>query len=156
FDNDYTRQVADQRYIEAMASIAENTATASLGNSGYRQKLLGPCAAAPGAGCLNQFVSDFGRRALRRPLNADEVSQMRDLAMTQEDFNDGIVLVLRALLQDPELLYRIEIGAPTDKPNVFRLNKWEMASRLSYLLWGTAPNDALLGVASNDALKTPD
>src|SRR5262249_45821769 len=59
------------------------------------------------------------------------------------------------LLQDPEILYRIEIGTPTDKPNVFHLTSYEMASRLSFLLWGTKPADALFSLASNNRLATP-
>src|SRR5262249_16047437 len=112
--------------------------------------------AAPSPGCLQPFITTFGRRALRRPLGTDEAAELQALAGTEPDFFDGVALVIRALLQDAEFLYRIEIGTPTDKSGVMRLNGWEMATRLSYLLWGTTPSDELLTVAADDGLKAPD
>src|SRR5262245_24104946 len=129
FDNDYVQQqkTANQRYVEGVATVVENAARMAIGNTSLRQSLIG---CTPSAACLDQFVSSFGLRALRRPLDADERAELRALAAavtgSEADFFDGIERVVRVLLQDPEFLYRIEIGAPTDKPNVFRLNGYEM------------------------------
>jgi hypothetical protein len=56
-------------------------------------------------------------------------------------------VVLRALLQHPEFIYRVEIGRRTASPGVYRLNDYEVATRLSYFLWGTTPDDGLLDMA---------
>ena len=72
----------------------------------------------PGDGeCLRAFVASFGRRALRRPLSDEELDRYGTLqayATESGDFYAAVGLVLRALLQDPEFLYRIENGAPID------------------------------------------
>jgi hypothetical protein len=60
------------------------------------------------------------------------------------------------LLQDPEFLYRVEVGTVTEVPDVFRLNSWEIATRMSYLLWGTTPDDWLLDEADAGVLEDPD
>src|SRR5262249_19693250 len=73
------------------------------------------------------------------------------------DFDTGVELVLRAMLQDVEFLYRIERGTPVDGvPGVFRLDDYEVATRLSYFLWGTTPSDALLDLADAHQLSNPD
>ncbi len=111
--------------------------------------------------CAAAFIRDFGRRAWRRPL--DTVEQLRLIAvydtgaqMEGVPFENGVGLVAQALLQSPHFLYRIELGEPTEVPGLNRLGPFELASRLSYLVWRSMPDDALLDAAAADALGTPD
>ena len=71
------------------------------------------------------------------------------------DFYAGVGLVIRALLMDTEFLYRVEVGEPS-AGQTRRLTGWELASRLSFLLWGTGPDDDLLDAVENGQLATPD
>ena len=60
------------------------------------------------------------------------------------------------MLQDPEFLYRIEVGAPTATAGVAKLDQFELASRLSFLIWGSTPDDTLAAEARAGALETEE
>jgi hypothetical protein len=110
--------------------------------------------------CARQFIDHFGARAYRRPLapgEADMLFALYSFGHTVHDFREGIRMVIEAALQSPHFLYRVELGAP-DGPseNVVRLNDWEMASRLSYFLWGTMPDDQLFTAAEAGLLNTKE
>jgi hypothetical protein len=109
----------------------------------------------PGADSAG-FIKTVGRRAYRRPLTAAEVKKCTTLftagaAMPgdQSDFAKGAALVIRALLQSPNFLYRTELG-PTGEA----LSGYEAAAKISLWLRGSTPNDALLDEA--EALSDPD
>jgi hypothetical protein len=111
--------------------------------------------------CLSRFVTGFGRRAWRRPLTAAEVERYTTLAVDAGralgDVAKGLEQVASALLLTPNFLYRVELGAPDPaRPGRYRYSGWEMASRLSYLLWDTTPDDALLAAAESGALDRPE
>ncbi|HVU49591.1 MAG TPA: DUF1592 domain-containing protein [Polyangia bacterium] len=110
--------------------------------------------------CAQQFIADFGRRAFRRTLSADEKTQYFNLYTTGKTgaaFADGISLALEGFLQSPSFLYRVEKGAPASPTDeVAPVTSFEMATRLSYFLWGTTPDKTLLDVAEADQLQTPD
>jgi hypothetical protein len=102
---------------------------------------------------------------LRRPLSDEEVDAYLPLlafatagsATLPTDFYTAVETALRAFLQHPRFLYRVEQGQPVgDEPGVFALDSWDIATRLSYLLWGTTPSDVLLDLAAEDGLNTPD
>ena len=110
--------------------------------------------------CAQSFIGAFGKKAFRRPLTTDEVSGLFALYQTNRsgaDFNTGIQAVIEAFVQSGPFLYRYEAGIP-DKAqgNVVPLNGYEMASRLSYLLWGSMPDDALFAAADNNQLSTKE
>jgi hypothetical protein len=108
--------------------------------------------------CAREFIRDFGRRAFRRPLTSDEETMFFDLftvGRIDSGFRSGIQLVIQAALQSPAFLYRVEIGiAAAAGEEVVRLDAWEMASRLSYLLWGSMPDEELFDAAESGALDT--
>jgi hypothetical protein len=89
------------------------------------------------------FVSEFGRRAFRRPLTAEEKTRYGELKAKAGDR-----AVAEAMLQSPAFLYRSEIA---EQPS---LRGWVRASRLSYLLWDTMPDDALFAAAAKGELDT--
>ncbi len=111
--------------------------------------------------CSARFVTEFGRRAWRRPLTSDEVTRVSGIADTAAetlgDFLDGLEFAVAALLQAPDFLYRVELGeVDADGEFEHRYTDWEMASRLSFLLWNTTPDDELLDAAESGLLTTED
>ena len=113
--------------------------------------------------CARQFIQQFGRRAFRRPLNADEVSDLYAVYTAHrgpeigQTFPEAIRAVISAVLVSPDFLYRAELGsaAPLREGNLLRFNAHEMASRLSYALWGSMPDDQLFAQADANKLGTP-
>ena len=161
FDNDWTTQSASLALVEAAESLAGSVA-ASLIDDPDRLDAVLPCmpTSTTDADCFGEVVRVVGRRLLRRPLDDDDVERFVDLgleqAATEGAVEAGLELILRALLQDPAFLYRVEVGAPVDgSPGVYRLDGYEVASRLSFLLWASAPDDALLDAAGAGELDTP-
>ncbi len=111
------------------------------------------------AACARAFIERFGRRAFRRPLSADEVT--RTLAVfqsvrTASDVATGARAVVGAMLVSPSFLFRAEFGEGTSAVSgALALTPFEQASRLSYLLWSSMPDDALLDAAATGQLRTP-
>jgi hypothetical protein len=113
--------------------------------------------------CALTFIRDFGRRAFRRPLSQTEVERLKgvfDWAVTDPDlgrFEDGIQVVIEAALQSPSFLYRPELGGETPvEGDVVPFTSWEMATKLSYMLWNTMPDAALFAAAEADELTTKE
>jgi hypothetical protein len=111
--------------------------------------------------CVRRFVTDFGRRAWRRPLTNAEVDRYTQLALgaagTLKDVNAALMHTTSALLASPNFLYRVELGQPDSSAGGrYRYTNWEMASRISYLLWNTTPDSGLLTAAEDGKLVTAD
>jgi hypothetical protein len=142
------------KYREAAEDLA-NKATVDL------PKLV-PCAppAKLEAPCLDEFLRDFGKRAYRRPLEADEIARYQALFAVGKDgadFATAIRLVVSTMLQSPNFLYRPEIGDPrrlTGK--MMALTHYETASRLSYYLHNSMPDAELFVAADTGKLGTAD
>lgn len=153
FDDDFTKQTASQALIDGADLLAGQVADAVVADPALRADVV-PCdpAGADDEACFRAFVTSFGRRALRRTLSDDEVdafvTHFMPHAATENDFWVAVSSALRAFLQHPEMLYRIEIGAPVPgMPGLYRLDDFEIATRLSYLMWGSTPPDWLLDEA---------
>lgn len=148
-------QLLAEQYLNAAEALAE-TAMKDL------PKLLGGCD--PGKdgedACAAAFIERFGREAYRRPLTADEAGDLLAVykdARGQFDFATGIRLTLTAMLQTSHFLYRVEFGAPVaDDPKLLKIAPYELASRLSYFLWGTMPDGALLAAADDGKLESAE
>lgn len=161
FDNDYTTQVASQALVEGAELLAADVAALALETPAIRDALLGCTPEGPtDEACFRSFVTTFGRRALRRPLTDEEIERFASLFAEAEatgELDDAVEVALRAFLQHPEFLYRVEIGTPVDDaPGVYRLSDHEIGTRLSYFIWGSTPSDALLDLADADELHTPE
>ena len=108
----------------------------------------------PGTGpqCVRDIVAKLARRAYRRPVRESEIADLLrfvDIAKG-EGMNvvDGIRLALQAMLVSPNFLFRIEVDPdPVNPAAVHRVSDVELASRLSYFLWSSMPDDELLAVA---------
>ncbi|MBX7113593.1 MAG: DUF1588 domain-containing protein [Myxococcaceae bacterium] len=157
FDNDYRAQFASAALIESVERLATDAANRALANATLRAALV-PCSPkGPGdASCMRTMVQTVGRRVFRRPLTGEEVDRfmaLQTFAVEDNNFDTGVRLVLQAMLQHPAFLYRVELGTPlAERPGTFKLSNYEMATRLSFFLWGSTPPDWLLDDAANDKL----
>jgi hypothetical protein len=110
------------------------------------------------AACAKEFASNVGLRLFRRPLRSTELARYEQLYTNirgqGQEHEAALKHLLWAMLSSAEFLYRIELrgGAPGKRA----LNGYELASRLSYFLWNSAPDDALLDAAKTDALQGDD
>jgi Protein of unknown function (DUF1592)/Protein of unknown function (DUF1588)/Protein of unknown function (DUF1595)/Protein of unknown function (DUF1587)/Protein of unknown function (DUF1585) len=113
-------------------------------------------------GCASKFISDFGRRAFRRPVRADESTNLLALYDTARglgfNYADAVGNVAVAMLQSSGFLYLWEVGdqAPVVENGLAALTPHQIASRLSYLLWGTMPDAELAAAADAGKLDTAD
>jgi Protein of unknown function (DUF1592)/Protein of unknown function (DUF1587)/Protein of unknown function (DUF1595) len=118
-----------------------------------------PTGAADQTTCAANILSTLARRAYRRPVSQlDVLPLLKFYSEGSRDggFDDGIETALRAILVGPEFLFRVERDPPNVAPNtVYRLSDLEIASRLSFFLWSSIPDDELLDVASRGELKKP-
>lgn len=155
FDNqtlgDGVGAVRAEQYMRA----AEALAATAVG----RLDALLPCdPSADQAACAKAFIAAFGRRAFRRPLESDERERLFELfaAEPAAPFPDRVARVIEAVLQSPWFLYRVELTPGTSGDAPVALDGFQIAARLSFLLWGSIPDDALLEIAERDALDTPE
>jgi hypothetical protein len=122
---------------------------------------LVPCEPTRGdRACADKFIASFGKRAFRRPLEAEETSALGKVYEVGEKnggFTHGIEVVVRALLQSPSFLYRLELGQKAGSSgSSVRLAGYEVAARLSYLFWNTTPDQELMDAAEAGKLATGD
>jgi hypothetical protein len=108
--------------------------------------------------CARKILSTLGRRAYRRPFtDADLKPLMGFYAAGRTEgggFDNGIEMALRAMLVSPDFLFRVERDSAGSAPgSVHRINDYEMASRLSFFLWSSIPDDELLKLADEGKLK---
>ena len=113
--------------------------------------------------CAGRILTQLARRAYRRPVAEQDVESLMDLYRTGRDsvqeqfgFERGVETAVRRILVDPEFLFRIErdpVNAEAGAP--YRISDLELASRLSFFLWSSIPDDELLEVAERGALRDP-
>ena len=106
--------------------------------------------------CLDAFLDGFVSRAFRHPVTADEKQWLGDVyasARAEGTFEESMNVVLQVVLQAPQVVYMVEGGVSGDDADTRRLTDHEVATRLSYFLWGTTPDDALLAAAGKGELQ---
>ncbi|HKD06772.1 MAG TPA: DUF1592 domain-containing protein [Bryobacteraceae bacterium] len=146
-------------YIESMDIAGPyNPSAASLGSR--KIFICPPSMDRHSAACANTIVTNLLRHAYRRPVTQDEVAHMASLvtlALHQGDsFEEGIRLVVQAVLMSPDFLFRIAKDQPVaGTPAVHRISDYELASRLSYFLWSSMPDDELFRLAAENRLHLP-
>jgi hypothetical protein len=144
-------------HLEKYGRAAELVARAAVAKAGA----LLPCAASPAPAeelsCATRFVERFGRRSYRRPLTADEKSNLLAVfkaGQATSGFQGGIRLVLEALLQSPHFLYLVEPSPPGAGAAPAAISPFALASRLSYFIWNSTPDETLMAAAQNNQLRT--
>jgi mono/diheme cytochrome c family protein len=111
-------------------------------------------------GCVRRVLSRLAQRAYRRAVSGAEVNElMKFVALARTDgksAEQGLTLALQAMLVSPHFLFHVERGGfPADAGRVHRVTDVELASRLSYFLWSSMPDDELLGAALHGQLGAP-
>ncbi|MFN7998533.1 MAG: DUF1592 domain-containing protein [Bryobacteraceae bacterium] len=122
------------------------------------------CGHAPGAHrpeCARKVVEALARRAWRRPVTESEIrSLVRFVDMAQREgdsFDQGVRLALEAVLVSPHFLFRVERDPdPNNAAAAHTVDNFELASRLSYFLWSSMPDDELLAAAQEGSLRRPE
>jgi len=157
FDNNASVLTVSSLHAEKYVLISETLAKLAV------QKLSALTAACDTTAkgedaCALAFAKSFGRRAFRRPTTAEDERQLiaaYTAGRTGGSYAEGIEVMLRAALQSPNFLYRLELTPATDAAaKRIPLSQFELASRLSYLAWASGPDDALLDAAAKGELGT--
>lgn len=159
FDNNADALTVSPLLAEQYMLTAERIAGAAV-DTGMANLLQGCTVTATNeATCAESFFTKFGRRMYRRPLGDDDLLILRNVYKVgrETDFATGIKLALMTMLQSPRFLYRIEFGAtPKAGEKIVRLDPYETATRLAYLLWASPPDATLLDAAGAGKLSTAD
>jgi hypothetical protein len=152
FDNQAAVQEISAPDVLAWEGVAEEISVAATADLAT---LVGcDLAGADEDNCLDTFVRGFGRRAFRRPLTDAEVTKYTAFYQTQraqEEPQRAVQLLVKGLLMSPHFLYLIE---PGNEQDATALDDYAVASRLSYFLWKTMPDDALMQAADAGELGT--
>ncbi len=111
------------------------------------------------AGCAAEILSTLARRAFRRPVDEADVEPLLalyDEGRREGGFEQGVQFALRGILIDPEFLFRIERDPAGAAPaTAYPVTDLELASRLSFFLWSSLPDDALIDLAAAGRLREP-
>lgn len=140
----------DAQNLSPLLEEAYSTAAEKLARNAFRngdQHHLIPCK--PGPLCRDQFVKEFGRKAFRRSLSSGEVRRYSSLFDKENAFIPGAQLVVEAMLQSPNFLFRL------DETTNLAWKSYAAASRLSYSLWDSMPDSTLLDDAGHGELSSP-
>jgi len=146
FKNQYVAQALSPLLEDAYSATAEKLARAAFRN-GDSHGLI-PCK--PSAACRTEFVGAFGAKAFRRPLSDAEVKRYDALFQKAPTFMAGAQIVVEAMLQSPNFLFRLEDSKQAN------WTPYATASRLSYALWDSMPDDALIAAAARGELDTQE
>jgi hypothetical protein len=152
FDNDADTRAVSALLTDKFLTAAEQAAEAGMVN------LSRHVSCSPGDECAKQFIQTFGERAFRRALTDAERTRYQSLytSVSLEDgYSEGLEAVIAAMLQSPHFLYRAELGQHVGN-GLYALTDYEVASELSYLYWGSMPDEALFTKARAGALHTPE
>jgi hypothetical protein len=162
-----TFDTQEQRGVPVVESLSIGGPfhSTGAGDTPSRRKifLCRPTASGEELGCARRILAALARSAYRRPVNDADLEiplnfyqAGRNSAAPQDPFEAGIETGLRFLISSPEFLFRVESDAPDAEPgSVHRVSDLELASRLSFFLWSSIPDDALLDVAAHGKLSDP-
>src|SRR2546426_2339035 len=151
----------NQAFFEGVGtvSIAGPYGVKVPGDTPSRKKIFicRPAAAPDEETCARKIITSLARRGYRRPIKADETPTLLipyKAARANGTFEDGIRMALERILVSPNFLFRVEIDPPGVSPGAaYRIGDLELASRLSFFLWSTLPDDELLDLAERGTLN---
>jgi hypothetical protein len=147
-------------HVESL-TIAGPFKVTGPGDTPSRRRIFICRPAAPSAetSCATRIVATLARRAYRRPVTASEVGRLMafyNAGRKAGSFDTGIERALRAILASAKFAFRLETEPADVAPGApYRLNDLDLASRLSFFLWSSIPDDELIDVASRGELKKP-
>ena len=118
-----------------------------------------PAAGSDEIPCAKQIIAKLARQAYRRPVTENDLEDLLGFyqqGRNQADFDSGVRTAIQAIISNPEFVFRFERTPSNVAPGKnYRISDLELASRLSFFLWSTAPDNELLTVASQGKLKDP-
>jgi hypothetical protein len=162
FDNNIRALRVSSDLWSNYQQAAETLAEAATSDSAVLGNLLPDELPADAAERVRAVIRDLGRRAYRRSLSDEEVDghvalfeQGATHYPEMNTFDSGVRVLLEGLLQSPHFIYRMELGQSQNGDTV-QLGDFEIASRLSYMIWNSGPDDALLDQAEQGALRTAE
>jgi hypothetical protein len=163
FGNDADQQPVPQVLAEGYESVAADVAARATGTS-TGLAALDSCASNPTMSsettCARTIIEKLLPKAYRRPLvsgESDDYVSLFTAARANDTFAGAVAAMIEAVLQSPDFLYRVEFGTPDSaNPSLKRPTGPEMATRLSYFLWGTMPDADLTAAAARGDLGTAD
>jgi hypothetical protein len=135
--------------LQLYQNAAEAVSEVAMGMQ--RSKVVTCDPVAMGDACVRSTIQAFGKRAWRRPITDDELTGLMTVAGAAKLQNDtpdvGIKLAIQALLLSPNFIFRIELDSSPTSLTPHALTEYELASRLSYFLWSSMPDDQLFAAA---------
>jgi hypothetical protein len=150
----YTTSAYSQPSVDLLVENEINAASSISDAAVQNLAAWAPCTD-ESAACLQSITDVFLARAYRRPPSAEERDRARAMAsaqMTEHGFAPGLSALLQGVLLSPQFLFRIETGTGARDGDLVPLTGYERASRLSYFLWRTMPDDELLRAAGDGRL----
>jgi hypothetical protein len=157
--------VVDKTTFQFIEPSVSTVAESAVSQNRVPIPCTNPAVGAAETTCATQFITTFGRRAYRRPVTDLEKADLMTVFTTAHtapisyDFKTSIAQVIKAMLLSPNFLYHHwELGPtkPTKQGSLVNLTQYQIASRLSYLLWESMPDNTLLDAADAGMLSTPD
>jgi hypothetical protein len=161
-DFDSIDQGVTRQHVNSMVDFAEQLSSTVIQDTSISTAVIGTCSQSKvvDPGCVNKFITEFGAKVFRRPLSSSEVSKLTTLynesAAITSDAKDGYYALLFYLFQSIDFIYKIEIGTQSNLADatIYDLTPYELATRMSYLIWGTMPDEILMGKAKGGTLTT--
>jgi hypothetical protein len=159
FDNIADALNVSSLHVATYETAAERLIDEALADGALARSAILTCdAATGGASCARDIIGGFLRRAWRRPADGADLARLTafvDLAKSQGDSAlVGIKLALEAALVSPRFLYRVELDPAPVPDHAWPVDDYELASRLSYFLWSSMPDEQLLASADAHALSS--
>jgi len=149
----------DQRAWDGYKAAADALAGQIMADANAKAKAITCTPSGDGTACATQFITDFGKKVFRRPLSAAEITRFQTLYTNRATitangtFDEVAQVIIKSFLLSPSFLTRGQITENASGAN-YALSGYEVASRLSFMLWGSTPDDALLASAASGILDT--
>jgi len=155
FDNASGSQTVGDSQLTAFETASSSLVEAAFADPAQRARIV-TCNIAAGTTCIRSSLEAFLPRAWRRPVQSTEVDRLMALAAVEAQAGgspeEQLKLALRGALTSVHFMYRVERDPDPTSPTPHPVSDYELASRLSYFLWSSMPDDALFGVASQGTL----
>ncbi|HEY0715252.1 MAG TPA: DUF1592 domain-containing protein [Polyangia bacterium] len=157
FDNNGDLLSLSATHLDNYRRAAEQLATEAVTT---RKAAVISCDVAAGASCQRSFITSFGERAFRRPLTTSEVDSYLGLASKAQGLgataDESFRTIIEAMLMSSNFLFRFEFDSDPTSTTPHEVNAWELASRLSYFIYGSMPDEGLFAAARAGTLTRPD
>lgn len=161
FDNNAAALSISPALVETYVALADELATRAVAQASPGRALIFVCDpnTDTDATCIDDVIATLAARAFRRPVTSEETASLRAIYDEARSLNlsidDSVTAVVKAVLLSPHFLFRPEINSAPDATGQRLATPYELASRLSYYLWSSMPDEALLTAAASNQLSTP-